>query len=214
MTTTTTEADQLAADLDTARQAGVVAYNVGRPNVWHEDPTMIRLVPARLRGMAATEAVTRAFSDAWEDNARHDRARDHVAAYIAVRNEYAVRMASIANDLDALTRLAQATDLDFDTLPGGYPFRTDLAEFAARVRAAAAATDEHLADLDTSHPASSQHYIETGAFMTATEVREYNPDPEREYGCLVCDYGTDDLGTLHEHHSSAHTRAEFDAATA
>lgn len=75
---------QMTLDLAAAREAGVVAYNVGRPNLWREyhgygqqhvvDPRMARLVEG-VWGLAR-ERLGAAFSAAWEDQAAHDRALD------------------------------------------------------------------------------------------------------------------------------------------
>lgn len=76
--------EQLTLDLEPARVAGTIAYNVGRPVKWQEygawgmshvtDPHMAEVVDRRW-GLARHRLGT-AFRDAWEANAAHDRARD------------------------------------------------------------------------------------------------------------------------------------------
>lgn len=76
-------AEQLALDLAPAREAGTIAYNVGRPKGWDHhtpggwgdrtitDPNMDRIVHG-VWGFAR-DRLGCAFREAWEDNAQHDR---------------------------------------------------------------------------------------------------------------------------------------------
>lgn len=77
--------EQHSLNLEPAREAGIIAYNVGRPVQWDHhtpggwgartvtDPRMASIVDG-VWGLAR-HRLGGAFTAAWEDNADHDRAR-------------------------------------------------------------------------------------------------------------------------------------------